>query len=393
MTRNEGRDKEGVALICHRDGTIQEVVRNDPGLDEAFLLHRPFPACLEVEALQEGLDFLLAIRRQQVACGWVLPLHGLPPGSTLQFSGGIVDERILIIGTPLPQAVDPGPGRPGTAGQVTAPGDPFLEDLSRLNNELTNAQRELVRKNAALDKAHQRINTLLGVAAHDLRNPISVIRTYADILLEAPPGVPDPDAHECLVQIRRVSDYMVGLLQNLLDLSAIQSGLLRLEPRSLNPVDFLSHTLPPDRLLASQREVTILTDFPESFPDLPFDPLKIQQVIHNLVGNAIKFSPRGGVVRIALEQHDHMAVVRVSDQGPGIPLTEQKLLFRPFSRTSVTPAGGEKGSGLGLAICKKIIEGHQGRIWVESTPHQGTTFSFTLPMAPGPAAMPSDPSS
>jgi len=132
-------------------------------------------------------------------------------------------------------------------------------------------------------------------------------------------------------------------------------------------------------VLAAKKGIDIFFKPPSKLPELTFDENKIEQVLNNLIGNAVKFSHRGTRVFVRLESTAYEVTVSIEDEGQGIPVADLTKLFKPFSKASVRTTGGEQSTGLGLAIVRRIIEGHGGRVWVESEVGKGSTFSFTLP--------------
>ncbi|MBI4187806.1 MAG: PAS domain-containing sensor histidine kinase, partial [Chloroflexi bacterium] len=121
-------------------------------------------------------------------------------------------------------------------------------------------------------------------------------------------------------------------------------------------------------------------DVPEGLPYIAVDPLRVERIIFNLVENAIKYSPKGGEVKVSAQQKDGVMVVGVSDQGHGISPENQKKLFQSFEQLGITNRSAEQGVGLGLKVCRTLVEAHGGRIWVESEPGKGSSFYFTLPV-------------
>jgi two-component system, OmpR family, sensor kinase len=260
--------------------------------------------------------------------------------------------------------------------------DAFLyEELSRLNNELSTAQRELARKNAELTRLNDLKNQFLGFASHDLRNPLEVVLTYSDFLLEDAAPVLNPEQTEFVRTIRSSSEQMLRLVEELLDVSRIEAGRLDLD---LAPVDLgaliRSHA-GRSRVLAAKKGIEIDLEIPGDLPLLRLDAGKIEQVLDNLIGNAVKFSPPDSrvVVRVAREGGRELdrVVISVRDHGPGIPADLLDRLFEPFTRGRQR---GTKGAGLGLAIVKSILAGHGGDIRVESEPGRGATFHAVLPL-------------
>jgi signal transduction histidine kinase len=184
---------------------------------------------------------------------------------------------------------------------------------------------------------------------------------------------------EYLGTINSAADDMLSLVNDLLDVSVIESGKLELQlrPGSLN--DLLEYRIKMNKVVGERKNITLRAELSE-IREAVFDANRIAQVIDNLIGNAMKFSPPGSTVYISSSEDGEAATVRVRDEGPGIPPEEQSRLFGEFQRLSVQPTGGEKSTGLGLAIVKKIIDAHQGTLKVESEPGSGSTFSFTIPL-------------
>lgn len=260
--------------------------------------------------------------------------------------------------------------------------EPLFEEFTRVNNELADAQRELAKKNAALAALNEQKNRLLGMAAHDLRNPLGVIMSYAKFLDRMAGARLDEKERQFVAQIGKSSEFMLRLLEDLLDVSQIESGKLNL---ALAPVDLaalVANNVALNRVLAGAKQIVIELESPETPTAVLADATKIEQVLNNLISNAVKYSHAGTAVRVSVGADDKEIVVAVRDQGQGIPEAELSKLFQPFSKTSVKSTAGEKSTGLGLAISRKIVEGHGGRIRVDSRVGEGSTFSFSLPLAP-----------
>jgi len=255
--------------------------------------------------------------------------------------------------------------------------DAFLYDeLSRLNNELSTAQRELAKKNAELTRLNDLKNQFLGFASHDLRNPLEVILIYSRFLLEDAAPVLSPEQTEFVQIIRSSSGQMLRLVEELLDVSRIEAGRLDLD---LAPVDLdalVRSQVVRSRVLAAKKGIEIGFEPAGALPPLRLDASKIEQVLDNLIGNAVKFSPPDGRVEVRVSRETDRAVVSVRDHGPGIAPDLLDRLFEPFTRGRL----GAKGAGLGLAIVKSILTGHGGDIRVESEPGEGATFHARLPL-------------
>ena len=249
--------------------------------------------------------------------------------------------------------------------------------MLKLNQEMANISRELQQANAEYRRINEQKNQFLGMAAHELRNPIGSIISYMALLLEDGDGL-SPDVVNILKDVSSLADFMLYLVNSLLDYSIIEQGRLVIE---YNWTDFgllAAHTVAVNRLMA-QRKGIRLECTPVDVGQVYCDIHKVKQVINNFLSNAIKFSPRNSVITLRLVYDPAHVRLEVADQGPGIPQGEQERLFKPFGRTSVKASEGEESTGLGLAISRRIVESHGGTIGVESELGQGSLFWFELP--------------
>jgi signal transduction histidine kinase len=174
---------------------------------------------------------------------------------------------------------------------------------------------------------------------------------------------------------------MLDLVNAILDISRLESGRMPLDRAEVAVGDLITATVAAQLPVALEKDLELEREVPSDLPAAWVDAKLMERVLQNLVGNAVKFTPDGGVVRVTAEidgaETDPRILVAVSDTGPGISLQIRDRLFQKF----VTGRQEGRGSGLGLAFCKMVVEAHDERIWVESTPGEGTTFFFTLPVA------------
>ncbi len=230
----------------------------------------------------------------------------------------------------------------------------------------------------ALDIARRAVATrdeLMGIVAHDLRNPLSTIVLKAAMLRRS--GSPERARAEA-ESIERVTRRMEHLIKTMLDAATLESGRLSVHPAPCEVRELLHDAVEMFGNLSSHRQISL--DWKEATPsDLAVraDRNRVLQVFSNLLGNAIKFTPDGGQVVIAAERQGEAVRFAVSDSGPGIAREHVPFLFERFWKHETE---GKKGTGLGLFIARGIVEGHGGRIWTESNPGHGSTFSFTLPV-------------
>ena len=218
----------------------------------------------------------------------------------------------------------------------------------------------------------------ISVISHELKTPVALIKGYASTLRREDAHWDETTVRESLEIIEEESDRLHRLIDNLLDASRIQAGTLKLEMSDVSLPKLAAKTVERFRVQATKHQLQL--DFPASFPPVLADEERLQAVFSNLISNAIKYSPDGGTIRVGgRADRDHVELY-VSDSGPGIPLEKQPRLFEPFYRVDTGLGRRTQGVGLGLFLCKAIVEGHGGSIWVESTPGQGSTFRFTLPL-------------
>ncbi|MBC8171884.1 MAG: hybrid sensor histidine kinase/response regulator [Anaerolineae bacterium] len=265
----------------------------------------------------------------------------------------------------------------------------LVTELSEANVFL---EERVVERTVELEAANEHLITLnlqkdrfVGMAAHDIRGPIGSVRGCADLLLSE--RLSPSESKEFVQVIRDTSQKILHLVNDLLDITAIQTGKLSLQPRSVAVDTFLQTVWRLNRLIGEQKGITLELDIQPGLESTMFDTERIEQVLDNLIGNAFKFSPTHTVVRLSAATSNDYLVIKVTDQGPGIHPDDIHRLFAEFSTTRARPTGGEQSSGLGLSICKRIVELHGGTIQVKSDFGKGSTFEVTLPYVPVSNAM------
>ncbi len=253
---------------------------------------------------------------------------------------------------------------------------------SHMHNRILSEQREQLV--VQLSRANAENNKLLGMAAHDLRNPLASIRGLTEYLREGAVGPVTAEQVELMNTIHDASQQMLALVNELLDVATIGSGELKIRSEPCDLAALIARSVALSNMEAARKKTVITFETPALAAVLLLDPAKMRQVIDNLLSNAVKYSPPGSSISVTLGQDavsGHFAFA-VQDQGPGIPAEEKHRLFRDFSRLSAQPTGGEKSTGLGLAICRKIVDAHGGTIAAENLPGGGCEFRVTLPFAP-----------
>ncbi|ETR72425.1 MAG: Response regulator receiver sensor signal transduction histidine kinase [Candidatus Magnetoglobus multicellularis str. Araruama] len=217
-------------------------------------------------------------------------------------------------------------------------------------------QRELEQKNVELAQLNEQKNYFLGMAAHDLRNPMGAIFNSSELLIEEDLGPLNDEQKEMIASIKQSSEFMLNLVNDFLDIAHIESGKLTLKKEDVDLLNLLKANVHFNHNFAVKKGISL--DFhysqTEIFPTISLDASKFQQVMNNLISNAIKYTYSGGAVQVKLEKKDNHIHIEVQDNGQGIPEDEIKNLFAPFQRTSVESTAGEKSTGLGLVIVKKL---------------------------------------
>jgi signal transduction histidine kinase len=393
-------EDKGFAFLCAPDGAILQVIRGELAPSVPLPPGATIMDLMEKASVSKTRLFLAALNERQAAFDWELTMVVAGQTAPMHFAGAEHDGKLLIvaarsssglaqlhdelmsINNELTNALRAALKELNRQNrQETLRDSRLYDDLSRLNNELANLQREMARKNAELGKLNEEKNRFLGMAAHDLRSPLGVILTYAEFLETEAAAVLNEEQREFVATIKDISEFMLRMVTDLLDVSAIEAGQLKLDrqPADLGPLILRNVTL--NRVLASRKEIAVeLAPIP-ALPPIPLDAGKIEQVLNNLLSNAVKFSHRGSTVQVRLSGADGFVTVAVRDEGQGLPAADLPKLFKPFSKTSIRSTGGEQSAGLGLAIVRRIIEGHGGRVWVESKMGMGSTFLFTLPVS------------
>lgn len=346
-------NKEKFLNIIEADKTLSSITMPDNFIDKNTL-HSIF---------KTNYFIIAPILPKQSECGFIF--IGTEKTDTLVTEGD--EELIKILATQLGQALE----------------------NARLFEKTWNSQRELEEKvgertqelTAALEevkKMNKRKTDFVSSVSHELRTPLTSIKGYAAILLTGKLGEIPAEAKQRLDKINRHSDELGHIVNELLDISRIESGkvTMSLEPWDLREVINKTEDLLSGQLKEKKINLEILLQ-PKDFRVL-IDQTQIGRVFINLIGNAMKFTPADGKISISAKKNEGLIQVDVSDTGCGIPPEAKDSIFEEFFRVENSINQEVKGTGLGLALVKRIIEAHQGKIWVNSIMGKGTTFSFTL---------------
>jgi signal transduction histidine kinase len=240
-----------------------------------------------------------------------------------------------------------------------------------------------IRTQVALKRLKEAHEHFLRITSHDLKKPLLIMLDVArQLRADYPPGATvSEDVHTTLGFLIDSAEFMQVIISDLLDLGALRDQKLRLTKR---PTDFgavvrlaVARNLP----YANSKGGELRMDFARDLPNIQADDGRVMQVLENLIGNAIKFSPPGGTTVVRSTRDGDWIKCEISDMGPGIPEKEKEMLFKEYARLSNTPTGGEKSTGLGLSICRELVLLHGGEIGARNNPERGATFWFRLPIS------------
>lgn len=218
-------------------------------------------------------------------------------------------------------------------------------------------------------------STFISIISHELKTPVALIKGYVSTLRRDDADWDPEIVQDSLEVIEEEADRLAGMIENLLDASRLQAGGMTLKRADLSMATVAERVAERMQTQANQHKLEV--SFPENFPITFGDEARLEQVLTNLIGNAMKYSP-GGTIHISGEVRPDQIIISVSDEGPGIAPDDVPHVFDRFYRAP-DMARHTKGTGLGLYLCKAIVEGHGGRIWLDTAPGKGTRFYFSLP--------------
>jgi two-component system sensor histidine kinase VicK len=255
---------------------------------------------------------------------------------------------------------------PAEAGKTYLSGQ--IQDITRAKETVYNAQKFNMKKNATLE-----------IMSHDLAAPLVLIQQLTDHLAaEAQPNR-NPAVQEILNLIEQTCTEGVNLIRDFVDNEFFESSLVELRRERADMVEMLTSVLEEYKRSSYRTHLSFIYEPPAHPVYVEYDVNKLQQVVNNLISNAIKFTPDGGQIRVSLLLRDDRACLQVADSGIGIPQDLQPVLFDKFTKARRIGLRGEKTNGLGMSLIKTIVELHNGRIWLESAEGKGTTFYVELP--------------
>lgn len=251
---------------------------------------------------------------------------------------------------------------------------------ARMEAEVYLRARDLQQKNIELEKANRAKDQFLSGMSHELRTPLHTVIGFSELLSEELHGPLNDKQKRYIGHIHRDAQHLLALINEILDLSKIEAGRLELLRECFDPGAVIEEAVSSVQRDAEAKSIRIQANI-EALPALNADPLRVKQILLNLLSNSVKFTPEGGQIRIDARENPGFMTISVSDTGIGIPKEEQAAVFDKFHQVGASTKGIREGTGLCLAITKALVEQHGGSIWLDSEPGKGTCFTFTMPAA------------
>ncbi|MGB9716445.1 MAG: ATP-binding protein [Thermodesulfovibrionales bacterium] len=257
-------------------------------------------------------------------------------------------------------------------------------ELKRAEEQLRQYTAELERANKELKRLDEIKSEFVSIASHELRTPLASIKNAVQLILRGKTGEINENQRKFLQMAERNIDRLTNLLNNLLDLSRIESGKILMNFEEISLRGTIEFSLSSFKAQVDAKSINLLMDVPEDIPNVYGDREKLEQILTNLIGNALKFTPEGGFISVSARPfNEKMVAVSVKDTGIGIPEDQLDKVFEKFHQVEGSLTRTVQGTGLGLAITKGLVEAGHGKIWVESKLGKGSTFTFTLPISEG----------
>lgn len=378
----------GIIVVCTSGFILSPFIMRwtgSPGIAGhafSFLLVLGFTALCFVEGGLHGhaIAWLVSVP----LCALLMVDHaGARQWALASFAAAGLIIAIDLLGIKLPNTFDAkwnsvvsGAGYLGLVIFMFLLGVIFERGRARAFSKMQATLRELAASNERLVNLNQEKNEFLGIAAHDLKNPLSAIISFAELIQM---GMPPEKNKKMAESIGVAGTRMRDLIKNLLDANAIEEGRFTSNIEACDLHELTSHCVENNRSLALRKQIEIKL---ESAPGVyaRADKSATAQILDNLVSNAVKYSPKGSVVQIRVERDFSSARIAVKDHGPGISEDDKKKMFRKFTRLSARPTGGESSNGLGLSIVKRLAESMSGSVQCQSTLGMGSTFILDLPV-------------
>ncbi|MCC6649894.1 MAG: HAMP domain-containing histidine kinase [Candidatus Eisenbacteria bacterium] len=338
----------------------------------------------------EGIAGWVALRRQPILLGLQAP--------SAEFARFYKENRTISSALSMPLVIGdrivgvlnvnrinhPDPFRDEHLDLLRVFGEHFaaIIDRAEVVERLGLRARQLEQDNEKLSDLNQMKDVFLSTASHELKTPLSSVIAYAELLDDHEGKLTRDQSHEFVGRLRGEAHRLLGLIDDILDLSRLESGKMQLKQRLVSLAEVVRGAVETTRTTAKKYDVTIESDLSEDLPPILVDEVKMRQVAVNLLVNAIKFSPRGSAVRLRTRLDDRHVRIEVSDDGPGIAPESATHIFELFAQGTHPEQDSRGGLGIGLHLVKRLTELHGGHVGVNSRDGAGSTFWVRLPIHP-----------
>lgn len=402
----------GIVILCEMNGKILKVIQDGLGVTPQLPAGKSFNFVVDRASFGKAINFLHELRTHGAAFDWEFNFPVRENSiESLTFGGMTLDDYLVIMGAKTGEHVKQMhddllqinneqmnllraaiKSRTELTQELNARDAAAYNELTLLNNELANVQRELAKKNALLEAQKQELeekNFLLheanvskdkffSIISHDLRSPFLTVLGYIQNISRNLASYSSEQLETDMLKLQGSAEKLYALLENLLTWSRLQRGAMTYTPEEFELADLVEDVAALFTESAERKQITLKNECEDRLM-VYADEAMINTVLRNLVSNALKFTHPGGSIRIFAHAADQRVEVGVADTGTGIPPEDLPKLFRIDAQYTNTGTAGEAGTGLGLSLCQDLAAKHGGAIRVESEVGQGTTFRFTLP--------------
>jgi PAS domain S-box-containing protein len=268
--------------------------------------------------------------------------------------------------------------------EITALNETLEQRVLERTQQLAAVNRELELRNREVERANRLKSQFLASMSHELRTPLNAVIGFSELLSEETAGPMNEKQRRYIEHVLIGARHLLQLINDILDLAKVESGQLLLRPEDFSLAEALPEVLSTIKPLAMNKRIVVESRVGPGVR-LYADRIRVKQILYNLLSNAVKFTAEGGQVWVDAREANATVCVTVSDTGVGIPSEEHQAIFNEFYQVGTTTKGVKEGTGLGLAISRRLVEAHEGNIWVESEPGKGSRFSFTVRAGTGEA--------
>jgi signal transduction histidine kinase len=255
-----------------------------------------------------------------------------------------------------------------------------LKGMKVLVKELIQKKKKLAKAYESLEQANKAKTEFVSLASHQLRTPLTSVKWYSKMILKGEAGALSPKQKKYMEEVYHGNERMIDLVRNLLNVSRIEMGVFAVNPKPTDVGELILEYIEEQELVVKQKKHEVVVDISEKLPKIFTDPELVRMVFQNLFGNAVEYTPAGGKITCEVEKKNSGIIIKIKDNGIGIPEKQQNQVFQKLFRGDNVVKEHSKGTGLELYITKAMVDALQGKIWFKSKEGEGTTFWVALPL-------------